>query len=109
MNFDEYQQNSRKTALDLGPGLALIYPTLGLASEAGEVADKVKKMLRDEAGVLSDERRAKIGDELGDVLWYVAAVAHALNLSLEAIAQANLAKLKSRQKRDQIHGTGDER
>ncbi|MBJ7329473.1 MAG: nucleoside triphosphate pyrophosphohydrolase family protein [Solirubrobacteraceae bacterium] len=107
--FAEYQHDSRATAVYPDAGDNLLYPTLGLCGEAGEVAEKVKKMLRDDAGVLSDERRAAISKELGDVLWYVAQVATEAGLDLEAIAGANLAKLRSRQERGVLTGSGDDR
>lgn len=109
MNFDEYQQASRITAINPNAETDLIYPTLGLASEAGEVADKIKKMIRDDDGQLTDARRAALSDELGDVLWYLAALASVMSLSFETIATENLAKLKSRAQRNQLHGTGDTR
>jgi NTP pyrophosphatase (non-canonical NTP hydrolase) len=105
----DYQALSRRTATYPDAGANLVYPTLGLAGEAGEVAEKVKKLIRDDAGVLTDERRAALGAELGDVLWYVAQVATEAGLDLEAIAQANLDKLASRAQRGVLSGSGDER
>ena len=87
----------------------LVYPALGLAGEAGELANKVKKVLRDHGGRLSEEAREAILAELGDVLWYVAQVATDLGESLEAVAQANLAKLRSRKERGRLGGDGDDR
>jgi NTP pyrophosphatase (non-canonical NTP hydrolase) len=75
MLISDYQELSRRTATYPGAGDNIVYPTLGLAGEAGEVAEKVKKLLRDDDGVLSDERRGALAGELGDVLWYVAQVA----------------------------------
>jgi NTP pyrophosphatase (non-canonical NTP hydrolase) len=109
MRLSEYQRASRRTATYPGAGENLVYPTLGLAGEAGEVAEKVKKLLRDDGGVLGDERRAALAGELGDVLWYVAQVATEAGLELEAIAEANLAKLRSRAQRGVLSGSGDER
>jgi NTP pyrophosphatase (non-canonical NTP hydrolase) len=97
------------TAVYPGAGDNLIYPTLGLAGEAGEVAEKVKKLIRDDSGVLSDERRAAIAKELGDVLWYVAQVATEAGLDLDEIAAANLEKLLSRAQRGVLQGSGDDR
>ena len=109
MLISEYQELSRRTATYPGAGDNIVYPTLGLAGEAGEVAEKVKKLLRDDGGVLSDERRAALAGELGDVLWYVAQVATEAGLDLEEIAQGNLDKLLSRQRRGVLSGSGDAR
>jgi NTP pyrophosphatase (non-canonical NTP hydrolase) len=109
MLISEYQERSRRTATYPGAGENIVYPTLGLAGEAGEVAEKVKKLLRDDGGVMSDERRQALAGELGDVLWYVAQVATEAGLDLEEIAQANLDKLLSRQRRGVLSGSGDSR
>lgn len=109
MELSDYQALSRRTATYPGAGDNLVYPTLGLAGEAGEVAEKVKKLLRDDAGVLNDERRAAIAAELGDVLWYVAQVATEAGLELDEVAAANLDKLLSRQQRGVLSGSGDNR
>ncbi len=109
MELNHYQINARKTALYPDVGLNPIYPTLGLAGEAGEVADKVKKVIRDRGGVFDDEARQAIMLELGDVLWYVAQLSSELNFSLEEVARANLDKLESRAKRGLISGEGDQR
>jgi NTP pyrophosphatase (non-canonical NTP hydrolase) len=109
MLISEYQELSRRTATYPGAGDNIVYPTLGLAGEAGEVAEKVKKLLRDDDGVLSDERRGALAGELGDVLWYVAQVATEAGLDLEEIAQGNLDKLLSRQRRGVLSGSGDSR
>ena len=109
MLLSEYQTLSRRTATYPDAGENLVYPTLGLAGEAGEVAEKVKKLLRDDAGVLSEERRAALAGALGDVLWYVAQVATEADLDLAEIAQANLDKLLSRQQRGMLSGSGDQR
>ena len=87
----------------------LTYPALGLCGEAGEAAEKVKKALRDDGGVLTDERRAALAAELGDVLWYVAQLATEAGLDLDAIAEENLSKLLSRQERGVLAGSGDTR
>ena len=109
MDLNQYQRQARSTALYPDLGSNPIYPALGLCGEAGEVADKVKKVLRDEAGVFSDERRQAIAWELGDVLWYVSQLADELGCSLETVAQANLDKLASRAQRQVIGGSGDQR
>jgi len=109
MLISEYQELSRRTATYPGAGDNIVYPTLGLAGEAGEVAEKVKKLLRDDDGVMSRERREALAGELGDVLWYVAQVATEAGLDLEEIAEGNLDKLLSRQRRGVLSGSGDSR
>jgi NTP pyrophosphatase (non-canonical NTP hydrolase) len=109
MDFQTYQQRSRATARYPDAGSNPIYPTLGLCGEAGEVAEKVKKVLRDGGGQFDGPIREALKLELGDVLWYVAQLASELDLSLEAIAEANLAKLASRAARNVITGSGDQR
>ena len=109
MDLNAYQQGARSTARYPDVGANPIYPTLGLCGEAGEVADKVKKVLRDNGGSFSPEVREALKLELGDVLWYVAQVATDLGESLEAVAQANLAKLRSRKERGRLGGDGDDR
>ena len=109
MDFHAYQQQSRGTARYPNAGANPIYPTLGLCGEAGEVADKVKKVIRDREGQFTPEVIAALQLELGDVLWYVAQLATELGLDLDAIAQANLDKLASRAARNVIAGDGDNR
>ncbi len=109
MRFSEYQLRSRATAVYPQLGHNLAYPALGLCGEAGETAEKIKKALRDDDGILTDERREAVAAELGDVLWYVAQLATEAGLELEVIAEANLEKLASRQQRRVLHGSGDDR
>ena len=109
MDLADYQARSRVTAVYPDAGENLLYPTLGLCGEAGEVAEKVKKMVRDDAGVLSAERRDALSKELGDVLWYVAQIATEADLDLGEIAGSNLEKLLSRQRRSVLQGSGDDR
>ena len=109
MDFSEYQSLSRRTAKYPRAGTDMTYPALGLCGEAGEVAEKVKKTIRDDGGVLSDERRAALARELGDVLWYLSQLATEAGLDLKEIAADNLDKLLSRQERGVLSGTGDER
>jgi NTP pyrophosphatase (non-canonical NTP hydrolase) len=111
MNLNEYQNATTKTAIYPGKGepMGLAYTALGLAGESGEVAEKVKKILRDKAGIVDDESRLAIQKELGDVLWYIAAVATELGLNLDEVAQANLDKLNSRKERAVLNGSGDNR
>jgi NTP pyrophosphatase (non-canonical NTP hydrolase) len=108
MELSDYQRRSRRTA-EYPREAWLAYPALGLAGEAGEVAERVKKAIRDEGGVVSEERRAALEKELGDVLWYVAQLATELELELDEIAERNLEKLLSRQQRGMLSGDGDER
>jgi NTP pyrophosphatase (non-canonical NTP hydrolase) len=108
VEFSEYQRFSRRTA-EYPREAWLSYPALGLAGEAGEVAEHAKKAIRDDAGTVSDERRAAMSKELGDVLWYVAQLASELGLELDRIAMENLEKLFSRQRRGVLSGSGDER
>ena len=108
MNILEYQKRAIETAI-YGEGSKIIYPTLGLTGEAGEVADKVKKVLRDSNGEFSDEKKLEIAKEIGDVLWYCAALSRDLGYDLDLIAQMNLDKLHSRKERNMIHGSGDNR
>lgn len=109
MDFSDYQTKSRKTADYPAIGHAVIYPTLGLVNEAGEVAGKIKKVFRDKGGEISEETRQAIKAELGDVLWYIAQLATELNLSLDEIAESNIAKLYNRLERGKIKGDGDNR
>ena len=105
----EYQQQSRKTWGLVHTEHPIVYPTLGLANEAGEVAGKVKKIFRDKGGVISEEDRQALKGELGDVLWYLAQICTELDLTLDEVAEANLTKLFSRLERGKIKGDGDER
>jgi len=109
LTLEEYQQAAARTAAYPNRGNNLIYPVLGLASEAGEVAGKLKKVIRNLDGCLSHEQRQRLLDEVGDVLWYVAAICTELEASLEEVARANLAKLASRANRGVIGGDGDRR
>ena len=101
LTLNEYQERMSDTAIYKWP---VIYSSLGLANEAGEVLGKVKKIIRD--GTFN---REDIADELGDVLWYAAALARDLNVDLSNIAQRNLDKLASRQERGTLKGSGDKR
>ena len=100
MNFEEYQSEAKRTALYPNRLKNLEYPTLGLAGEAGEVANIVKKIQRDFGGEITNEIRAKLKDELGDVLWYISACADELNLTLAEIAEFNVEKLAKRHHRE---------
>ena len=109
MEFSEYQKKSRETAIYPQKGNNFVYPVLGLVGESGEVAEKIKKVLRDDSGIINEIKREEIKKELGDVLWYLAQVATELDLSLDEIAQVNIEKLASRQERNKLHGKGDNR
>ena len=109
MNFNDYQQKSRKTAKYPPIGHPVIYPTLGLVNEAGEVAGKVKKVFRDKDGQINDETKSMLKAELGDVLWYLAQVCTELELSLDEVAEYNIDKLFGRLERGTIRGDGDNR
>lgn len=108
-NLSDYQTQSRKTWQLVHVDHPIVYPTLGLANEAGELAGKVKKIFRDKGGLIGDDDRAALKGELGDVLWYLAQICTELDLTLEEVAQANLEKLFSRLERGQIGGEGDTR
>jgi len=107
MDFQAYQVQSRATARYPNAGSNPIYPTLGLCGESGEVADKVKKVIRDQGGEFSAEVIEGLKLELGDVLWYVSQLASELGLDLDQVAQANLDKLASRAARNVLSGSGD--
>lgn len=109
MDFKEYQEKARQTAIYPDKGKNLIYPTLGLVGESGEVAEKVKKLIRDKNMVVDKEFLDSIKKELGDVLWYIAAICSELGISLEEVAIENIEKLYSRKERDVLHGEGDNR
>jgi len=109
MNFTDYQTKSRVTAKYPAIGHVVIYPTLGLVNEAGEVAGKIKKVFRDKNGEINAETREALKAELGDVLWYLAQTCTELELSLDEVAEFNIAKLLDRQARGKIQGDGDNR
>ena len=110
MELNSYQIEAHKTSLHEMP---VIYPVIGLLGEAGEVADKVKKLIRDKGykpgDIIDHKDKEAIMLELGDVLWYVAEGANNLDITLEEVGRRNLQKLMSRKERDMIHGSGDYR
>jgi NTP pyrophosphatase (non-canonical NTP hydrolase) len=113
MDFKDYQIQAYKTAI-YPKQIKIVYPAMGLAGEAGEVANKIKKLMRDDnLGLTTDQvdrqKAEEAADELGDVMWYVAVLAQDLGFGLEDIVQKNLAKLKSRKERGTLHGSGDNR
>jgi NTP pyrophosphatase (non-canonical NTP hydrolase) len=109
MNLNRYQIEAQTTALYPGKGENIYYPALGLNGEAGEVADKIKKVYRDDNGKLNPKTSEAIAMELGDVLWYIADLSYELGYSLETIAYMNLNKLKERMENGKIGGSGDDR
>jgi len=108
MEFNEYQLLARQTAT-YNDNYKIIYPCLGLCGESGEVAEKIKKIIRDKNNEMTDADREEIKKELGDVLWYIANLALDLNLNLEDIAVGNITKLLDRKSRNKLHGYGDNR
>ena len=108
MTLNEYQNKALETA-QYPKEHKIIYPTLGLTGEAGEVSDKVKKVLRDFNGDFSESIRYELAKELGDVLWYIATLSRDLGYTLEEIGEMNNAKLASRKQRGMISGNGDNR
>jgi NTP pyrophosphatase (non-canonical NTP hydrolase) len=107
MDFNKYQELTALTQLESAKSLS--YLTLGLAGEAGEIANKVKKIIRDNDNVLSDEQKKDIAKEIGDVLWYCARLSAFLDHNLSDVAAGNLEKLMDRQKNNKIQGSGDNR
>lgn len=108
MDLNTYQMEALKTAI-YPQDYAILYPTLGLAGESGEVAEKVKKLIRDDNFNISHEKKEELKKELGDVLWYIATLSADLGLTLQEVAETNIAKLKSRQERNVLSGSGDNR
>ena len=114
MKLNEYQELAREydTFADQSSEAtnpAMMAKILGLAGETGEVCEKFKKILRDKDGMISEEDKADMTKELGDVLWYLATIGRYLNIDLEAIAEINIDKLKSRKARNKLTGNGDNR
>ena len=107
--WERYQRESLKTALVVKTDHPVIYPTLGLANEAGEVAGKIKKIFRDRKGEITPEDRSSIKYELGDVLWYLSQVCTSLDIDLADVAESNLTKLSSRKARGALKGDGAKR
>jgi NTP pyrophosphatase (non-canonical NTP hydrolase) len=118
VTFEEYQKKAIATDVwrdrDVPSPVPLTHPAfldkvLGLLGESGEVAEKLKKILRDKGATLTDHDRQELAKELGDILWYVAVVGHYLGVSLESVAAGNIQKLASREHRGQLGGQGDNR
>jgi NTP pyrophosphatase (non-canonical NTP hydrolase) len=108
MKFSEYEELVKETAI-YPETHRILYPALGLAGEAGEVANKVKKIIRDGFKDQPEDWRTQIAKEIGDVLWYCAALAHDLNVPLALIAAQNKDKLLARKERGTLGGSGDNR
>jgi len=109
MNFKDYQLKSRRTAVYPKIGEKYVYPLLGLAGESGELIDKLKHVIRDKSRKFTKEDKTEIAKEMGDVLWYLTQLATELGLSLDQIAEENIAKLVSRKKRGVLKARGDNR
>ena len=108
MTLNEYQQKALETAV-YPQEFKIIYPSLGLTGEAGECADKVKKVIRDNGEQFTEEKKYELAKEIGDVLWYCATFANDIGFDLETIGQMNNDKLHSRQERGVLGGSGDNR
>lgn len=109
MTFREYQLKAKETACFPDKDLIFIYTALGMVGEAGEVAEKIKKIWRDKNKQINDVDREEIKKELGDVLWYLSQLAEELKIDFDDVAQANINKTQSRLARNSIHGSGDNR
>jgi len=107
MTLNEYQEIAIKEAFYEKDDL--VYNALGITGEAGEIADSIKKMFRDDGGKLTEERRESLKKELGDVLWYISNMAKKLNISLDDVAKTNIKKIRDRKARGVQHGSGDNR
>lgn len=108
MTFEEYQKQA-VGFITSDFNRVVINTTLGLCGESGEVAEKVKKIMRDNNGVFDDISKKEITKELGDVLWYIAVISSNLNIPLEEVVKINIEKLASRKERGTLHGKGDDR
>lgn len=110
MTLDEYQEKAATTAIFTGDEfMDFLHWTLGVGGEAGEITEKIKKIVRDKKGEMSPSDREELMKEVGDVLWYLAVLSKHLGYSFSEVASANLSKLQSRQKRGKIGGSGDNR
>lgn len=123
LDFNSYQERAKETAVfpnayfnDVINGghvvarqLSAVYPVLGLTGEAGEVAEKVKKLIRDRNGLYDDQWVEELKKELGDVLWYLAIIADCFKIKFDDVANTNISKLASRKERNKINGEGDNR
>ena len=108
MEFNDYQNQAKNTAI-YPKDKAVVYPALGLAGEAGEVANKVKKIIRDDGNKINESLVQEISAEIGDCLWYISVLADDIGCKLSDIANANLEKLANRKEKGTLHGSGDTR
>lgn len=108
LSFSEYQALAKTTAI-YPENVKVVYPALGLCGETGEVAEKIKKVFRDGNGTISDDKKQELAKELGDVMWYLAAMCTDLGLDMGEVAHMNYQKLVDRQQRNVLHGSGDNR
>jgi len=111
LEMNEYQRIARQTAIYKDP---VVYPALGLSGESGEVAEKIKKLIRDKGGInglqsIEDEDRDAVAKEIGDVLWYCANLAQDIGYTLEDVAKINIGKLAKRKEEGKLGGSGDDR
>jgi len=110
MTFDEYQSKTPLTAkYPTEKSMGILYTSMGLSGEVGEICNKVKKIIRDDNFIVTDDKRNDIKKEIGDVLWYVSQLCNELGLNMDEIAFTNLEKLRSRNERGVIGGSGDNR
>jgi len=110
MNFNDYQRKALRTVISEGNEFNdLLHWVLGINGESGEIAEKVKKIIRDKGGKVSDTDKEQLGREIGDVLWYLAVFAHHLGIEFDKVAQGNIKKLADRQQRGRLQGSGDHR
>ena len=109
MDIRDYQKKAWETAIYPNKGNNLSYPALGLGGESGEVLEKIKKISRDDNEEITERKREELKKEIGDVFWYLAAIATELNLDLKEVLEKNISKLSSRKERETLHGSGDNR
>ncbi len=109
MEFNEYQRKAFETAIYPDKGKNIVYPSLGLGGESGEVLEKIKKIIRDKNYKINEKNKEELMKEIGDVLWYIAALCTELKLDLNKVAEKNISKLDSREERNKLHGSGDNR
>ena len=109
MEFNEYQEKAWGTAIYPDRGKNIIYPALWIGGESGEILNKIKKISRDEKNILNSEKKAELIKELGDLLWYIAALATELKINMNDIAEKNIVNLGERKNKGTLHGSGDNR
>jgi NTP pyrophosphatase (non-canonical NTP hydrolase) len=108
ISLDKFLETHPDTPIDVKLLLAVAYDGLGLG-EAGEVQGKIKKIIRDDGGIITEEHRKELFFEIGDTLWYLSSLCDNLGIELEDVATSNIEKLKSRRDRNTLHGSGDNR